>query len=84
VLDFYNELYKGEATGDLKDRIAGIAEKYMLPDYIQHNPAFGGPGGGREAFIRAMRQQAAARPRLRRTLTSSLRKPLQSWRRAIA
>lgn len=47
VLDFYKELYKGEAAGDLKDRIAGIAEKYTLLDYIQHNPAFGGQGGGR-------------------------------------
>jgi predicted SnoaL-like aldol condensation-catalyzing enzyme len=62
VLDFYNELYKGEADGNLKDRIAGIAEKYMLPDYIQHNPAFAGSGGGREAFIRVMQQQPA-RPR---------------------
>jgi predicted SnoaL-like aldol condensation-catalyzing enzyme len=62
VLDFYGELYKGEAAGDLKDRIAGIAEKYMLPNYIQHNPAFGGAGGGRNAFVRAMQQQPARPP----------------------
>ncbi|MGD0135835.1 MAG: nuclear transport factor 2 family protein [Bryobacteraceae bacterium] len=62
VLDFYNELYKGEAAGNLKDQIARIAEKYMRPDYIQHNPVFGGPGGGRDAFVRAMQQQPSRPP----------------------
>ena len=64
VLDFYNELYKGEADGNLKDRIASVAGKYMLPEYIQHNPAFRnrcGDGGRRPRDVFTKREVPGGR-----------------------
>lgn len=45
VLDFYAELEKP----DQAQRIAGIAERFIAPDYIQH---LEGAKNGREAFVK--------------------------------
>lgn len=56
VEDFYAALDKGDAAGDIKQKIRGIAEQYLAPDYIQHAEVAGAPGQGREGFIRFFEQ----------------------------
>lgn len=57
VADFYAEL---DAAGPaLKQKIRGIAEKYLQPDYIQHMEQQGAFGPGREGFIRMLDQVPA-------------------------
>lgn len=55
VLDFYQALNTADATGTTKERIQGIAEKFLSPDYVQHSEAFAnlpGPGTARDKLIR--------------------------------
>lgn len=57
VADFYAEL---DAAGPaLKQKIRGIAEKYLKPDYSQHMEQQGPFGPGREGFIRMFDQMPA-------------------------
>ncbi len=55
VLDFYAALNEADATHTMHERIRGIAEKYLSPDYVQHSEAFAnltGPGTARDKLIR--------------------------------
>ena len=55
VLDFYRALNEADATGTAKQRIQGIAERYISPDYVQHAAAFAnlpGPGSARDKLVR--------------------------------
>jgi predicted SnoaL-like aldol condensation-catalyzing enzyme len=55
VLDFFHALDDAEAAGTLVQRIDGIAEKYVAPDYAQHGELFTnlpGPGNGRDKMVR--------------------------------
>jgi predicted SnoaL-like aldol condensation-catalyzing enzyme len=61
VSDFYAALDRGDAAGDIKQRIRSIAEQYLRPDYIQHMEAQQSYGTGREGFIK-MFEQMSARP----------------------
>jgi predicted SnoaL-like aldol condensation-catalyzing enzyme len=61
VLDFYAALNEADATNTMKERIPGIAEKYLSPDYKQHTLLLPGPGTDREKLIR-MFQTRPARP----------------------
>lgn len=57
VADFYAALDDGGP--DLKQKIRGIAEKYLKPDYIQHMEQQRQFGPGREGFIRMFEQMPA-------------------------
>lgn len=64
VEDFYAALDRaaldrGDAAVDIKQKIRGIAERYLAPDYIQHAEAAGAVGQGREGFIRFFEQMPA-------------------------
>lgn len=55
VLDFYQALNTADAVGNTKERIQGIAETYLSPDYVQHAEFFAnlpGPGSARDKLIR--------------------------------
>lgn len=55
VVDFYRALEDADAAGATKQRIQGIAEKYIADDYVQHAEAFAnlpGPGSARDKLIR--------------------------------
>lgn len=57
VTDFYAEL---DAAGPvLKQKIRGIAERYLKPDYIQHMDQQGPFGPGREGLIQMLEQMPA-------------------------
>ncbi len=56
VADFYAALDRGDAAGDLKQKIRGIAERYLRPDYIQHMAAQSPFGSGREGLVRMFEQ----------------------------
>jgi predicted SnoaL-like aldol condensation-catalyzing enzyme len=59
VAEFYAALDQGDAAGDLKKRIRGIAEQYLKQDYIQHMDAQRPYGTGREGFIRMFESMPA-------------------------
>jgi predicted SnoaL-like aldol condensation-catalyzing enzyme len=59
VAEFYAALDQGDAAGNLKKRIRGIAEQYLKQDYIQHTDAQGPYGTGREGFIRMFESMPA-------------------------
>jgi predicted SnoaL-like aldol condensation-catalyzing enzyme len=55
VTGFYEALNSADATGTIKQRIKGIAEKFIAPNYIQHSEMFAGlpgPGNAREKLVR--------------------------------
>jgi predicted SnoaL-like aldol condensation-catalyzing enzyme len=52
VLDFYAALNEADATNSMKERIPGIAEKYLSPEYTQHTIDLPGPGTDREKLIK--------------------------------
>jgi predicted SnoaL-like aldol condensation-catalyzing enzyme len=62
VTDFYAALDRGDASGDLQQRIRSIAEQYLRPDYIQHREGAREFGAGREGFIH-MFEQMPSMPR---------------------
>lgn len=62
VLDFYQALNDADASGTTKERIKGIAETYLSPDYVQHAEAFAhlpGPGSARDKLIRMFQTMPA-------------------------
>lgn len=60
VADFYAALDRGDADHDTKQKIRSIAEKYLAPDYTQHNPAMRAFGPGREGLIKMFQSMPAA------------------------
>ena len=62
VLDFYAALNEADATNSTKDRIAGIAEKYLSPEYKQHTIDLPGPGTDREKLIKMFQSRPAPPP----------------------
>ena len=62
VLDFYAALNEADATNSMKERIAGIAEKYLSPEYKQHTLVLPGPGTDREKLIRMFQSRPALPP----------------------
>jgi len=65
VLDFYAALNAADATHSMKERIQGIAETYLSPDYAQHSEAFlrlPGPGTARDKLIRMFQNTPPAPP----------------------
>jgi predicted SnoaL-like aldol condensation-catalyzing enzyme len=52
VLGFYAALNEADATHSTKDRIQGIAEKYLSPEYKQHTLLIPGPGTDRDKLIK--------------------------------
>lgn len=72
VLDFYAALNEADATNSMKERIPGIAEKYLSPEYKQRTLFLPGPGTDREKLIKMFQSRppgppagAAAIPRQR-------------------
>jgi predicted SnoaL-like aldol condensation-catalyzing enzyme len=71
VLDFYAALNEADATNSTKQRIAGIVEKYLSPEYQQHTINLPGSGTDREKLIKMFQDRpppppgAAAMPRQR-------------------
>jgi ABC-type glycerol-3-phosphate transport system substrate-binding protein len=59
VLDFYAALNEADAANSMKDRIPGIAEKYLSPEYKQHTLMLPGPGTDREKLIRMFQSRPA-------------------------
>lgn len=62
VLDFYAALNEATATNSMKQRIPGIAEKYLSPEYKQHTLMLPGPGTDREKLIRMFQSRPSAPP----------------------
>jgi predicted SnoaL-like aldol condensation-catalyzing enzyme len=62
VLDFYAALNAADATHTMKERIPGIAEKYLSPDYKQHTLFLPGPGTDREKLVRMFQSRPALPP----------------------
>ena len=62
VLDFYAALNEANATNSMKERIQGIAEKYLSPDYKQHTLMLPGSGTDRDKLIRMFQSRQAASP----------------------
>jgi len=62
VLDFYAALNEADATNTMKERIPGIAEKYLSPDYKQHTLFLAGPGTDREKLVRMFQSRPALPP----------------------
>ena len=63
VLSFYAALNAADATHTMKQRIRGIAEKYLSPAYTQHSAAFTslpGPGTARDKLIRMFQNMPSA------------------------
>jgi predicted SnoaL-like aldol condensation-catalyzing enzyme len=55
VTGFYQALNSADATGTIKQRIKGIAEKFIAPSYVQHSDMFAnlpGPGNARDKLVR--------------------------------
>jgi len=61
VLDFYAALNEADASNTMRQRIPGIVEKYLGPEYKQHTIFLPGPGTDREKLVR-MFQSRPARP----------------------
>ena len=59
VLDFYAALNEADATNTMKERIPGIAEKYLSPGYKQHTLLLPGPGTDREKLVRTFQSRPA-------------------------
>ena len=62
VLDFYAALNEADATNSMKERIQGIAEKYLSPEYKQHTLVLPGPGTDREKLIKMFQSRPAGPP----------------------
>jgi predicted SnoaL-like aldol condensation-catalyzing enzyme len=65
VLDFYKALNDADAAGTTRQRIQAIAEKYIGPDYVQHDPAFAnlpGSGSARDKLIRMFQSMPPMKP----------------------
>ena len=62
VLDFYAALNEADATNSMKERIAGIAEKYLSPQYKQHTIDLPGPGTDREKLVKMFQGLPAPAP----------------------
>jgi predicted SnoaL-like aldol condensation-catalyzing enzyme len=62
VLDFYAALNEADATNSMKQRIPGIAEKYLSPEYKQHTLLLPGPGTDREKLIKMFQSRPAGAP----------------------
>ena len=62
VLAFYAALNEAGATNSMKERIQGIAEKYLSPDYKQHTLLLPGTGTDREKLIRMFQSRPAGPP----------------------
>lgn len=65
VLDFYAALNQADATNTMKERIAGIAETYLSPAYVQHSETFAGlPGAGadRERLVSRLQNAPSRGP----------------------
>ena len=62
VLDFYAALNEADATNSMKERIPGIAEKYLSPEYKQHTLLLPGPGTDREKLIKMFQSMPAPPP----------------------
>jgi predicted SnoaL-like aldol condensation-catalyzing enzyme len=60
VLAFYAALNEADAAGSMKQRIPGIVEKYLSPDYKQHTLLLPGPGTDREKLVRMFQSRPAA------------------------
>jgi predicted SnoaL-like aldol condensation-catalyzing enzyme len=60
VLGFYAALNEADSSGSMKQRIQGIAEKYLSPDYKQHTLLLPGPGTDREKLVRMFQSRPAA------------------------
>ncbi|EIZ79427.1 hypothetical protein WSK_1991 [Novosphingobium sp. Rr 2-17] len=52
VADFYQALDAANASGSMAKQARQIAEKYLSPDYTQHQEGAPATGNAREAFIR--------------------------------
>ena len=62
VVDFYKALNAANADGAMKERIEGIAEKYLGADYVQHSESFAhlpGPGSARDRLVRMFQSMPA-------------------------
>jgi predicted SnoaL-like aldol condensation-catalyzing enzyme len=59
VLGFYAALNEADATNSMKERIQGIAEKYLSPEYKQHTIFLPGPGTDRDKLIRMFQSRPA-------------------------
>lgn len=62
VLDFYAALNRGDAEGNLREKIRQIAERYIAPDYLQHNEMAARAGSGREGLINSFQQMPPRQP----------------------
>ena len=62
VLGFYAALNDATATHSLKQRIPGIAEQYLSPEYKQHTLMLPGPGTDRERLIRMFQSRPDGPP----------------------
>jgi predicted SnoaL-like aldol condensation-catalyzing enzyme len=62
VLDFYAALNEADATNSMKERIQGIAETYLSPDYKQHTLILPGPGTDREKLIKMFQSRQMGPP----------------------
>lgn len=54
VLEFYRALDEADAAGTTRERIRGIAERFISPDYVQHAAGLAdlpGPGSARDKLI---------------------------------
>jgi predicted SnoaL-like aldol condensation-catalyzing enzyme len=59
VRDFYNALDDAQIDGTIRDKIAGIIEKYIAVDYIQHQE---GGKQGRAGMLDTVRSMPATPP----------------------
>jgi predicted SnoaL-like aldol condensation-catalyzing enzyme len=62
VTGFYQALNSADATGTTKQRIKGIAEKFIAPNYVQHSEMFAnlpGPGNARDKLVRMFENRPA-------------------------
>jgi predicted SnoaL-like aldol condensation-catalyzing enzyme len=62
VTGFYQALNSADATGTIKQRIKGIAEKFIASNYVQHSDMFAnlpGPGNARDKLIRMFENRPA-------------------------
>jgi predicted SnoaL-like aldol condensation-catalyzing enzyme len=60
VLAFYAALNEADASHSMSQRIQGIVEKYLSPDYKQHTLLLPGPGTDREKLVRMFQSRPAA------------------------
>jgi predicted SnoaL-like aldol condensation-catalyzing enzyme len=62
VTGFYQALNSADAAGTIKQRVKGIAEKFIAPNYVQHSEMFAnlpGPGNARDKLIRMFENRPA-------------------------